>query len=201
MALYEDLLGRDVDHAGLAHWVAELNGGRAHASVAASIAFSGEATKKFISDTYESILHRSADDAGLAYWASRPGGILHANRILEALYASDEYDVDAGGTDGGWVQALYRDVLGRPAQSGEVTYWATRASSIGRKRVAASIDGSPESADRKVQATYQKLLGRTADDAGVAYFRTYAERYGTPFVAAVIAGSAEYAARALSRMG
>jgi outer membrane protein assembly factor BamB len=200
MALYEDLLGRDTDHAGLAHWVAALDGGRSKASVAVSVALSDEATTKFISDAYESILRRPADDAGLAYWSSRPGGILHANRILDALYASDEYYDGAGGTDAGWVQALYRDALGRPAQSGEETYWATRASSIGRKRVAASIDGSPESADRKVQATYQKLLGRPVDDAGLAYFRTYVDRYGTPFVGAVIAGSTEYADRALTRM-
>jgi len=70
--LYTNVLGRDVEEAGLQGWVSALYNGASRADVAKSIVGSTEALNKansdFIDSLYQSALGRTADEAGKAAW-------------------------------------------------------------------------------------------------------------------------------------
>lgn len=199
-ALYKDFLGRVPDRDELGYWEGRLRGATTGTPIAPGIAFSDEAASTFVASAYESILRRPADHAGLRYWSRLPGGMLHANRIIEALYASDEYLAHASGNDDGWVQHLYQDILDRPAQLDEIAYWVGQAHRVGRKRVASAIVASQEAADLRIDALSQQMLGRPADDSARAALRSLVERLGTPLAAVAIADTSEYATHALTRV-
>lgn len=198
MALYQDFLGRAGDNTGLTYWAGMLQSGTSRETVAATIAYSLEAARYHVAGLYTAILGRPADSAGLQYWTvgfgERPDG------IAESLYASSEYFTKAGGSDAAWVQALYRDILGRPASSSEVAFWTGVTRNSGRRSVATQIYSSPEAANRRMNYLYQQLLGRPADGGGLVFFRTVVAQLGTLAVAIDLAASPEYFAHAGARM-
>ena len=49
---------------------------------------------------------------------------------MTGVAGSTEHFADSGGTASGFVQALYRDVLGRSGSAGSVTYWTDRLSAL-----------------------------------------------------------------------
>ena len=196
MALYQDFLGRSADSTGLTYWDGMLHSGTSRDTVAATIAYSLEAARYHVAGLYTAILGRPADSAGLQYWTvgfgERPDG------IAESLYASSEYFAKAGGSDAAWVQALYRDTLGRPASSSEVAFWTGVLQNSGRRSVATRIYSSPEAANLRINYLYQQLLGRAADAGGLVFFRTVVAQLGTSAVAVDLAASPEYFAHAFA---
>ncbi|WP_313740186.1 DUF4214 domain-containing protein [Pseudomonas sp.] len=70
--LYTNVLGRDVEEAGLQGWVSALYNGASRADIAKSIVGSTEALNKansdFVDSLYQSALGRTADEAGKAAW-------------------------------------------------------------------------------------------------------------------------------------
>ncbi len=70
-------------------------------------------------------------------------------------------------TDRQYVNQLYQDFLGRPASLAEQLHWARQLVG-GAETVAAAIQRSPESVQRRVGELYQLLLGRAPDAAGLA---------------------------------
>jgi hypothetical protein len=69
--LYQVLLGRAPDTAGLAYWVGVVNGGDTVAQVAYSIIRAPEGQTVTVTDIYTKYLNRQPDSAGLAYWTSQ----------------------------------------------------------------------------------------------------------------------------------
>ena len=70
--LYTNVLGRDVEEAGLQGWVSALYNGASRADIAKSIVGSAEALSKansdFVDSLYQSALGRTADEAGKTAW-------------------------------------------------------------------------------------------------------------------------------------
>ena len=94
-AVYRDVLGREVDSAGSARWVAALHAGTSRLAVARALVTSGEARSHVVRDLYLSYLHRTGDAAGVAYWRGRLGHGTSIEAVIESLVGSVEYTVRA----------------------------------------------------------------------------------------------------------
>lgn len=90
--LYRNVLGREPDDAGEAHWVGELDAGRmsrAHVLVAFSESpehVARTARELPVALAYAGLLRRPADDAGLAYWSARPTA-----ELIDGVVGSAEF--------------------------------------------------------------------------------------------------------------
>jgi hypothetical protein len=171
--LYQYVLGREPDAAGLASWVANTNGGMPPSNVAGGFVRSQEARTPWLVAQYTDLLGRQPDGPGFDGWMkSLTNGKLDALAVTTAFLASEEYWANAGKDPKGFVAELYRDVLGRDGSANEVASWADGAGNLAnadaRGRVAAGFVYSPESLGRHVDAAYARYLGRPADPAGRA---------------------------------
>ena len=93
------------------------------------------------------------------------------NEQLEAGFiASPEYYTHSGGTDVAWVDAIYRDLLGRSADQQGEDFWTGQAAAHGRFTVAFGFAISEEREKKRVTGDYQHLLGRGPDAGGLAYW-------------------------------
>ncbi|MBY0230596.1 MAG: DUF4214 domain-containing protein, partial [Gemmataceae bacterium] len=130
--LYQDILGRAADRGGLAGFASQLNSGASVASVAAAIAGSPEGRAIRVNELFRRYLGRNADqgslDANVQFLNS--GGT--DRQIAASILGSAEYFARNGGTNTTFVQALFRDALGRPVDP------ATQASLEARLAAGAS---------------------------------------------------------------
>jgi uncharacterized delta-60 repeat protein len=169
---YLDLLQRPVDPTGLAVWTAALNGGVSRPAIARAIENSQEYRVVEVQGLYQQYLHRAADPVGLAALT----GLLAAGQTVEQVAAaivgsSEFFQTQGGGTNDGFLNALYLDALGRSVDaSGRSTFDQLLASGTTRVQVAAMIFASTEYAQDLVQGFYQRFLHRTGDAAGVNFF-------------------------------
>ena len=146
--LYQAMLGRNADDAGLAGWQAVLASGGSMTDVAAAIALSAEAqafdqsNANFVSSLYSNVLGRDADDAGLQGWVSMlVSGASRAdvaNGIVGSLEASSKSDSD-------FIDTLYQSALGRDAdEAGKAGWMQVLANGGTHAEVALGIVGSAE---------------------------------------------------------
>lgn len=196
--VYRDLLGRAPDAAGLAFYAGQLDRGEAtRAGVAAALQASTEYRVRAIDDLYRRYLDRPLDPAGQAAWLAflDAGGRLEG--VAASILGSDEYFARAGGTTGGFLQAIYRDVLGRELDpGGQATWGGLLAAGNSRTFVANCVLGSVESNRREVDALYQATLRRSPDASGREAFGSLLDAGASNEQArALLLGSDEYFAR------
>ncbi|MBS7703149.1 DUF4214 domain-containing protein [Chelatococcus asaccharovorans] len=104
-ALYEAMLGRDADSAGLAFWASQSFSGTTFDAMASAFTDSAEyAARSTLDDStwlaglYDNLLHRAADSEGQAYWlAQRDAGVarheIETTFILSAEFTSAAHDL------------------------------------------------------------------------------------------------------------
>lgn len=165
--VYLDLLARAPDAPGLSNWVSMLAAGTPRQAVANAITSSGEYRSRLISESYSTYLDRGPDGPGLASWLTAMNTGVTIQQMEGGFVASPEYFQRAGGTPGGWVSALYADVLDRSAAPAEVDSWV-RALSAGanRSEVAMGFLLSGEHLSTVLDGHYHKLLNRGMDPTG-----------------------------------
>jgi lysophospholipase L1-like esterase len=132
-AVYQDVLGRQADSAGLAWGTALVNSGQSRAIFIEPMVYSDEASTHFIRSVYQQYLGREADAAGLSYWLAQMHAGVRNEQIEAAFLASDEFYARAGGTQVGWIQAAYQTVYGRSAEPQAVA-WASSELASGQSR-------------------------------------------------------------------
>lgn len=88
--LYRQILGREADRAGLAHWAAQMRSGMTRTQVAANFYASLESRRDRVTGLYQSILGREPDVAGREHWAER---LLRDDdvRLAEMIATSQEF--------------------------------------------------------------------------------------------------------------
>lgn len=92
-----------------------------------------------------------------------------------------------------WINALFEDLLKRPADAGALAYFANLAASAGRGSVVSDILGSTEYLNDEVESLYERYLHRAADTDGLNYFTTMLEKGGgVDQVASAMAASPEF---------
>lgn len=142
-----------------------------------------------IDSAYQTYLHRDADPAGEAYFLNLvnlsqgvPSGPGTERRTSAILISSQEYFVNrGGGTNEGFVKAVYEDVLKRdPEQSALAFYEQELAGGVTRVELAGQILNSIEAETRSINSLYERYLGRPADPAGLqAFLFNISQGYGT----------------------
>lgn len=196
--LYQDLLGREVDPGGLSYWDAQLAAGLPRSVMAIQIEQTLEYARRTVSGLYNRYLHRAGDAGGVNFFAQLMLQGVTVEQISAVLIGSDEfYVVQGGGTNDGFLNALYQDALGRPIDAGGLAWWnSVLAAGVSRTQVAVQILATTEYRQDVVQTAYQQLLGRAADPSGLAYW-TNALNVGATDqqLNAALAGSDEYYAR------
>jgi hypothetical protein len=194
--VYLDLFNCVPDPQGQAVWMAYLDAGLTRIEVAAAIETSGptlEFRQNQVQDAYQRLLGRPAEpDAQAAWVAFLQGGTVE--QFLAAVAGSPEYFQKNGNSSDGFLQALYRDLLGRDIDpTGRTTLIQALAQGASREQVAATLLGSDEYGAVQVGALYQRFLHRAPDALGAATFEA-ALRNGIrdEEVIADILGSPEY---------
>ncbi len=180
--------------------MARLTAGTTRATVARELSTSDEWIRVSIRRFYLDTLDREPDAAGLAHWT---GQVKSGKQTLAAVaarfYSSNEYHVNAGGTDATWAADVYEEVLGRTPDAGGLAFWLGRTQSKGRLVVAAEIYGSVESRRDRVRVLYTELLDRAPDAAGLEYWAGRIATTGDLVLAVHLATSPEYVDRAQVR--
>jgi hypothetical protein len=178
--VYGDLLGREADAAGLAHFTTLLDRGEATPfQVVAMLQASPEYRTDVVQGIYTELLDRAADPSGLSGGVAALAAGMTAEQLRAAVLGSAEYFTRRGaGTDPGFVAALYRDALGRaPDSVGAADIRDSLARGASRRDVAAAVLASAEARTRQVQEAYRHYLGRDADSGGLGVF-TQALQHG-----------------------
>lgn len=193
-SVYNDLFGREPDPTGLAGWSDALTRGTPYSAVADSITASDEFRMGLITDAYARYLDRLPDPEGLAGWLRAMNRGLHIQQMEAGFLASQEYfDVWGGGTNAGWIRALYLDVLNREASPGEVQAWLPAIARDGREQVSRGFLYSTEKLATDVDGYYQWLLRRPLDDVGrVGWVRAIQNGVRVEVIIAGIIASDEY---------
>ena len=117
-------------------------------------------------------MHRNADASGLNTFVTllSTGGTLE--QVKSFLTSSAEYlQARGGGTNNGFLAALYQDALSRsPDAGGLATFTQALNRGVSRQQVAAAVFASPEYLRDLVASLYQLYLKRAADDGGLNGF-------------------------------
>lgn len=199
-ALYQDMLGRDVDPTGLAGWTQALSSGMSAGRLATLVALSEEYATTAVRQAYLDVLRREPDAGGLRNWVNAVmGGMLRPEDLRGALIASEEYYLIAGSTPVGYVTRLYQDILRRDPQAAEVASWVAELASGGRGVVSRGVWASLESSRLRVDDAYRLFLGRSADPTGLSGWAPVLQTDGENALRTVIVDSDEYRSRALTR--
>ncbi len=194
--VYRDLLHRQVDAPALGAWTQALNQGVSRSQVATLIqnAAGHEYQTVEVEQVYDQFLHRGADPAGLTSAVNFlvAGGTVE--QLGAALAGSPEYLQNAGGTDDGFLNALYRDVLGRTPDTDGSTFWhGVLSRGVSLDQVARNFLASNEYRRDLSQQFYQQFLGRPADPVGGgAVFNFLSAGVRDEVMIAALVGSQEF---------
>ncbi len=202
---YEDFLSRTPEAGGLSYWTGLLEGGVSGSALVQELALSPEfqGTVAPVVRLYYAHLLRAPQYDGITYWAGvvRDGATIV--QVSDEFVLSQEFQNRYGElSDAEYVNLVYENVLGRPADDEGLAYWIDLMDKgLSRGAVMASFSDSVEyrnTIDSRVLATmlYVGMLRRSPDPSGLDYWASVIAN-GVPY-AAVIAGfldSAEYGLR------
>ena len=171
--LYETLLNRTADPAGLAFWSSQVDA-QTGSNSAMVFAFesSGEYRQDRIEQDYEADLGRAGDPSGLQYWTAflDSGGTL--GQAQADFLGSPESKLDHGGNAVTIVESLYEDILGRVPTAAEVDGWVGTLQADGYEFSAVATDFllSTEGLDELTMAGYTSTFARQAGSNEVGYW-------------------------------
>src|SRR5262249_18730750 len=143
---YRDVLQREGDAAGIAFWTAQVDAGHSGSEFASLIDHSAEYFgTNIIKPAYAKYLGREADSAGIDFWTAQFRAGMRDEQLEANFIGSPEYFNFTGGNNLQWVDAMYRDLLGRGADAAGEKFWTGQlAAGISRSTVAFGFANSPE---------------------------------------------------------
>jgi uncharacterized repeat protein (TIGR01451 family) len=141
--LYRELLNRNPDATGFQFWLNFLatNGGATASGqsnavtrqfVIQAFLHSQEYELNFVDGVYEEFLGRQADGGGESYFVNQLSAGVSEEAVIVQILGSSEYFADSGSSNQTFVENLYLDLLGRPADPGSDTW--INALNIGQTR-------------------------------------------------------------------
>jgi uncharacterized repeat protein (TIGR03803 family) len=186
-SVYQQLLNRAPEPAGLAHWTGQLDSGISPSAVVLAIetAPSNEYLTDLVIAMYQHYLKRAPDAGGLQTWVNR---LVQSGSIagtVASIVSSPEYFANQGGTNTGFVNGLYTDVLGRAPDPGGQAFWVEFLNGGGSRNQAPLalqnskeyltdlVNGGPWTAYDPLTnwgGSYPQFLHRTADSDGLNYY-------------------------------
>jgi uncharacterized protein GlcG (DUF336 family) len=194
---FQDLLNRPAETAAVNYFSGLLDQGTSRTQVVLDIESSPEYLTHFVDQAYLTYLHRAADPAGEANGVQVLSGSGSVEGLISLLTSSTEYfQTRGGGTNNGYLTALFQDVLNRAIEPGALSYFnGLLASGASHQQIFASIYETSEARLAIVNGLFQEFLGRPADSAGSNTFLAALTQGATiPQVTAVILASPEFSA-------
>lgn len=192
-ALSNDFLDRPASPGEIDYYVSLLRSGYTRSDIISAYAFSDEWVGVIVDGFYLSTLGRLPDSGGRQYWIDRIKAGMTPAAVGAAFYASAEYFQRAGGTNKLWIESLYKEILGRKADSGGVSFWVGRLNSgTSRQVVAYDFYQSIESRRKRVTGLYRDLLQRKPDAGGLEYWAGILKNGRDVDLAIFLASSTEY---------
>jgi hypothetical protein len=170
---YQDLLQRSPSTIEVASGLAAL-GSETREQFALTLDISTEYYRLLVNSYFQDLLSRPPSITELNSFT----GLLvssSTDESVQALLASTpEFFSDNGGTNAGFVAALFNNFLKRSPSAAELSFWENQLSTLtlSRDQVAAMILGSSEYDTDLVQSYYLQFLQRPADPTGLAFFET-----------------------------
>src|SRR6185437_10304205 len=195
---YQVILGRDVDPSGFVYWSAVMASGASRGAVAYMLQQSMEYDTIQVQSAFQTLLGRSADQTSLGYFV----GLMAQGQTIEQIDAiivgsGEYYQGHGGGTNDGFLNALYQDFLHRSIdstslQAGEQ---ALAGGQTSLSQIATSVLSTAEYKTDVVQSAYATYLHRSADTGSLNAFVSYLMAGGNDtVVSATLIGSPEYLA-------
>jgi uncharacterized repeat protein (TIGR01451 family) len=194
-SLYSSLFGRSPDQPGFENTLTGLLAGYAstRGQVSLQIQTSAEYRSLLVDGYYTKFLGRSASPVETDLWASAMQNGRTAEDVLGAIVSSEEYFQRQGGTNAGWLDRVYLDLLGRGRDPGSDGFLAALNGGTPRQEVAAALLDSVEYRTRLVGYFYNTDLRRAGspDEIG-PWVQALAEGKRDEEVLAAILASEEY---------
>jgi hypothetical protein len=198
-SLYRDILGRQADSAGLAAGLIYL-GSHTHGEYALTLLTLDEYRILLIRGWYHGFLGRPATMGEIDTQLSSLNGGAKDENVMAFILGSGEYFNQArvGGTNSGFVTAIYQDLLGRSPSPSDLTTWVGFLGTHTRGEMAQILLTSAEYQTDIIQAWYHRFLSRAASPGEVTAARGALNGAGgtDEQVIAVVLGSVEYFSRA-----
>jgi hypothetical protein len=178
--LYHDVLGRYGQPGEVGYWSSRIDGGETTGWVASTFSNTPEFLGHMVDSDYQYMVGvtPAPTDPGRQFWVNFLSQRNPYDAMTGQLGASDAYYTAAGGTDTGFITALYRQVLHRsaPPAPSELQYWlsfgpfAGEANAARRLQVANDFAYSHEQHMLIVSGWYTTFMGRQPDPAGQTYW-------------------------------
>lgn len=169
--LYRDLLHRWPAPSEISGWENAIGSGLDVGQVANIFTHSAEYAGIVIGESYASLLGRGVDPSGLASWTAflQNGGTIE--QFDAQILGSTEYFNLQGGSEGQWLDALYRDELNRPVDGGAQNYWLSQLQhGATHAGIAFSVVTSAEAQTQLVTGLYQQDFSRPGTDSEIGYW-------------------------------
>ena len=194
--LYQDVLHRPVDQAALDFFFPKLDQRTlTPLDVALAVLRGAEYRNLLVQGFYTSFLHRPATPEEVATGAAMLAGGATDEDVEAAILGSAEFlSGPGGGTNTGFVAALYQDLLGRAPTAAEQAQFDTAfGNGLTRSAAALQVLRSAEYRTRLVRGYFQAFLGRAPTDAELSFFLGRLAAGDTDEqIAADVLGSNEY---------
>jgi hypothetical protein len=194
VSLYTNLLHRTPQPAEIAGWLAAQDNRTPTATIASAFVSSPEFQTNVIRSAYELFLSRAPSRTEVNNWLVRFQNGLNEQQFEAVVLASDEFLQTHASDTNSWLNAVYEQVLGRPAEPAGLADWnqVLQNGSL-RSDVALRIVASVEADDRLVSDAYQLLQGRSPDSNGLTYWSgQLGQGLGPDQLLAALASSPEY---------
>jgi hypothetical protein len=155
------LLGRDPDQASLTAFAGLLDAGVSRLQFVLGVQQSPEYYAHTVDSLYRKVLGRAADpaavQAGSLFLAA--GGT--AAELKALLYGSPEYSQKAGGTDAGFLAALFLDVAGQPPDAAtDTVLTGLLGAGVSRTGLALALLRTPAAGVEQARRFFADFLGR-----------------------------------------
>jgi hypothetical protein len=201
-SLYQNVLLRQPDAAGLNFWVQMERAGATRAQVAGAFWLSSEHNGVLVDQIYTQILHHAADPAGRAFWVHALDiGAATTTDLALTFLTSTEYTATHF-SNAAFVTGLYQNIFGR-APDANAGFWTQILNNNARTRqeVAYYFLTSTEAYVDAVNDYYVTFLGRPVDSASLNTLMALAARgQVTPLaLAELVLGSNEYLAHVFAK--
>ena len=168
-AIFQDVLGRPVDPAGLQFFSGLLDHGTTHSAAVGLVNHSAEYFGKIIQSAYKQFLDRGAESAAVSFWSTQMAGGLTDAQFAAAVLGSAEAFTHNGGNDKQLLDAFYLTLLDRAGEPAGEDFWLeqlTGGSSNGA--VALAFTTSAEFDGKLATNDYSMLLHRLPTAAELA---------------------------------
>lgn len=179
---YADIVGRPPTTTERARGISALEAGTLTPSQLIASVVSGEGTKDAqpVARLYLAGLGRLPDRSGLQHWTRRHAAGMTLGVLADQFMASSEFKRRYGNpTNAGYVDLLYRNVLGRSADANGSSYWNNRLNSghVSRAGLMVQLSESSENKTKtaaKVEAAvvYVGMVLRAPDPSVLSWWST-----------------------------